>query len=156
MKPEYAEKIIVAIIANGDFQWYILDVDWCYLDDIKWGNSFKAVGFDVPEDDSYRFGIKIVNKESQYEFLKNIECYRVSADRLNTQMLSIVDSDEILAYQYAVLINFDEKKLISYFYEPLAFENFVPDGWEGLYEDFESLIPNEKKYWLKENGYSLL
>lgn len=32
-------------------------------------------------------------------------------------------------------INFDSKIFISYFSEPGSYEDFVPDGWIGIYEN---------------------
>ena len=38
----------------------------------------------------------------------------------------------------------------------LSFEYFVPDGWEGKYQDFEKDIPRMQRYWLDENGKNLI
>lgn len=61
-----------------------------------------------------------------------------------------------LAYSPSILIDFENKMLISYYAEPESFENFVPDGWSGKYQDFLINIPQNQKYWIDENGKSLI
>ena len=64
--------------------------------------------------------------------------------------------NEQLAYNPSIWIDFDQKEFISYYAEPEAFEDFVPDGWVGVYGCFESKIPDGEKYWLDKNGKNLI
>ena len=42
------------------------------------------------------------------------------------------------------------------FSEPESYENFVPNGWIGKYEDFTDDIPENQRYWLDKNGRCLI
>jgi hypothetical protein len=37
---------------------------------------------------------------------------------------------------------------MSYFPEPASFENFIPDGWKGFYENFLDKVPMQERYWV--------
>ena len=64
--------------------------------------------------------------------------------------------DDKLAYNPSVLIDFENKILKSQYAEPESYENFVPDGWIGKYEDFTDDIPKNQRYWLDENNRCLI
>ena len=64
--------------------------------------------------------------------------------------------DDKLAYTPSILIDFENKVLISYYAEPESFEDFVPNGWEGKYQDFAEAIPRDQRYWIDENGRNLI
>lgn len=66
------------------------------------------------------------------------------------------DYNDKLAYNPLILIDFESRVLTSYYPEPESFEDFVPDGWSGKYQDFAADIPQNKRYWLDENGRSLI
>ncbi len=76
LKPKYADKIIVGVFYKKDFSWYITERDWWILDDIKWGESYTKKGYEVPEDENYRFGISILDETSVEKFLENIIEYK--------------------------------------------------------------------------------
>lgn len=66
------------------------------------------------------------------------------------------DYNEKLAYNPSILIDFDNRIFTSHYAEPESFEAYVPDGWEGKYHDFEMDIPKMQRYWIDENGRSLI
>ena len=41
MKPTYAENIVVAIKNSNQFEWYILDKDYCFLDYKKLEDAYR-------------------------------------------------------------------------------------------------------------------
>jgi len=53
-------------------------------------------------------------------------------------------------------VDFDEKTFYLLFPEPASFEEYVPSGWKGTYEDFTGLIPKIEKYWVNKDGENLL
>lgn len=148
MKPTYAENIVVAIKNSNQFEWYILDKDYCFLDYKKLEDAYRKKGFDVFIDDSSRFGIKIVNEHTVKSFLDNVKGFRVSAKDLKDMLMKESDYNGRLAYNPSLYIDFDNKQLISYYAEPESFEDFVPDGWTGEYREFENQIPENQKYWI--------
>lgn len=156
MKPTYAENIVVAIKHDGCMEWYILDKDYCFLDYAKLEEAYRKKGYAVIDDNNFRYGIKVVNELTKNLFLKNIKKYKISAEKLKEMLLNESDPEEKLAYNPSILIDFENKVLVSYYAEPESFEYFVPDNWNGEYRDFEADIPQIQKYWINENGQDLI
>jgi hypothetical protein len=156
MKPIYAENIVVAIRVGDCIEWYILDKDFCFLDYVKLEEAYRKKGYDVVIDDTPRFGIKVVNELTQVLFLDNIKEYRIAAEKLRKMLMNEANYDDKLAYNPSILIDFENRLLTSYYSEPEAFEDFVPNGWEGKYQDFAEAIPRDQRYWIDENGRNLI
>lgn len=156
MKPIYAEKIVTAIKYNKIIEWYILNRDCCFLDYIKLEEAYRQKGYEIVADDSLRFGIKIVNESTSCLFLNNIEQYKVSTQELKKMLINEADYNEKLAYNPSILIDFDNRVLISHYAEPESFEHFVPDGWMGKYQNFETIVPKNQRYWVDDNGKNLI
>ena len=156
MKPIYAENILVAIRVGDCIEWYILDKDFCFLDYVKLEEAYRKKGYDVVIDDTHRFGIKVVNELTQMLFLDNIKEYRIAAEKLRKMLKNEPNYDDKLAYNPSILIDFESRVLASYYAEPEAFEDFVPNGWEGKYQDFAEAIPQDQRYWIDENGRNLI
>lgn len=156
MKPIYAENIVVAIKHDGCIEWYILDKDFCFLDYSKLEEAYRKKGYDIFVDDTLRFGIKIIDELTQKKILDNIKEYRVAVGELKKMLLNEKNYNEKLAYNPSILIDFENKVLKSNYAEPESFEDFVPDGWSGKYQNFEEEIPQNQRYWIDENGRNLI
>lgn len=156
MKPIYAENLVVAIKYDGCIEWYILEKDYCFLDYIKLEEAYCKKGYGVVIDDTPRFGIKVVNELTQTLFLDNIQEYRIATEELKNMLMDELNYNDRLAYNPSILIDFDNKVLTSYYAEPDSFEDFVPDGWNGKYQDFTLDIPQNQRYWIDENNQSLI
>lgn len=156
MKPIYAENIIVAIKDYGFIEWYVLEKDLCFLDYTKLEKAYRKKGYEVVVDDTLRFGIKIINELTKNLFLNKIKDCKMETDELRKMLKKEKKYHGKLAYNPSILIDFDNRILISHYAEPESFEYFIPDGWEGKYEDFERYIPLARRYWLDENGKNLI
>lgn len=156
MKPIYAENIVVAIKHDGCIEWYILDKDYCFLDYTKLEEAYRKKGHDVIIDDTSRFGIKVVNEMTQKHFLDKIKEYKIATQELKKMLMNELNYNDKLAYNPSILIDFENKVLTSYYAEPESFEDFVPNGWSGTYQDFAVDIPQNQRYWIDENGQSLI
>lgn len=156
MKPIYAENIIVAIKNNNSIEWYILEKDFCFLDYTKLEEAYRKKGYEVIVDDTPRFGIKVINKLTKNYFLDKIKGYKIETEELRKMLMNEKEYSEKLAYNPSILINFDNGILMSHYAEPESFENFVPDGWEGKYQNFEKDIPQIQRYWIDKNGINLI
>ena len=157
MKPVYAENLVVAIKYASCFEWYVLEKDFCIMDGKKLDEAIRKKGYELPPpDNSYRFGIEILDENTQADFLKNIGEYKISADELKEMLINEETFDDKLAYNPSVLIDFENKILKSQYAEPESYENFVPDGWICKYEDFTDDIPENQRYWLDKNNRCLI
>ncbi len=156
MKPVYAENIIVAIVNEKSFEWYILEKDFCFLDYTKLEEAYQKKGYKITVDDTQRFGIKILNDSTKKYFLDNIIQYKIESSELMTMLTDETDYNAKLAYNPSILIDFDNEILISHYAEPESFEAFVPIGWKGEYRNFENQVPTNKRYWVGKDGKSMI
>lgn len=147
--PKYAENIIVFVKYKTLYNWYITDKELWFLDLRKLIEAYEKIGYKIPNpnDFSERFNIDIVNRQSASDFLKNIGEFQVSTECLNKILIN-KEYKHISEMFPSLYVNFDEQELISYFPELASYENFVPDDWNGKYEDFTNYIPREFKYWI--------
>ena len=162
LEPLYAENIIVAIIYNNEFKWYVTDKELWFLDYNKLDNAYKNLGIEIQDNNEpeERIGIKVLDNENVAIFLQRINKYRTTKDELNYLLLENIknksEEDDLLDFSPVLLINFDNKALYSMFPEPASYEEYVPKGWSGKYEDFSELIPKSEKYWIDKSNTNLL
>ncbi len=152
---QYGENIIVAVIYNQTWSWYVTDKEYWYLDLTKLEQAYVDKGYELPTagDYSERFDIAVVNEHSAADFLHNIREYRVSVEELRELLLKLKDDyltqpDSITEYTPSLLVNFDEKRFFSYFPEPASFEHYIPEDWIGKYESFMDQVPPQERYWI--------
>ncbi|MMZ58171.1 hypothetical protein D1872_201400 [compost metagenome] len=120
----YAENIIVGVVKDNQFTWYILDKDDLY---------------DVLYD------------QLDYVAMSNlIEEHKTTVEYLRTCMLKehYRCADDTLKFNPSVYINFDTMCLFSLYPEYTAFERMVYENWKGKFFDFMDIIPEEEKYWI--------
>lgn len=154
MKPVYEENLVVAIKNKGQYAWYVLDRDMCILDYYKLKNGYKKRGYDIDIED-VRFGIKVLDCSTKEKFLSRVKDCMISSCELQRMLREEKDAEERLSFNPVILIDFDDCRLFSQYPEAESYESFVPEGWNGAYQDFAELIPQEKRYWQDENGNDL-
>ncbi|MGW9526218.1 hypothetical protein ACWHAM_00435 [Paenibacillus terrae] len=134
--PEYAQNIIVGIIFNGKWNWYVTEREYWFLN----------------TEMEERFGISILDETTAVVFLGHICEYRVAADELTSLLITLEDAiehkDEVLELYPALYVDFDQKVLYSLFPEPASFEHYLPTGWKGEYHNFLNEVPLSKRYWM--------
>ena len=158
--PKYAEDVIVGVIFNKEFHWYVTEYDYWFLDKVKRKNIFTSEGaIHNVDNHSNRFDIPVLNEETAATFLMKIKEYQVSVDELRhlleKRVKEIVYADDILDLNPSFLVNFDTQEFFSCFPEMIFFENYVPDGWKGENRDFFPDIQEQYRYW-EINGRDLL
>lgn len=156
MRPKYAERLVVAIKQNKCLEWYILEKDYCFMDYNKWDRAWRKKGYEVYSDNTRRFGIDVINEFTINSFLAFIAENKVTSAKLKKMLIEELDYEEKLAYNPSVLMDFDKKVFFSFYAEPESYEEFVPDGWKGVYHDFQQFIPKEMRYWIDEKGRNLI
>lgn len=162
LEPLYAENIVVAVIYNSEFKWYVTDKELWFLDYNKLNNAYKNLGVSIEDNDEAeeRNGMKVLDNENVEVFLPRINKYITTKEELNYLLLenikSKIEGEDLLDFSPVLLINFDDKKLYSMFPEPASYEEYVPKGWNGKYKDFTELIPKLEKYWIDEFNNNLL
>lgn len=139
--------IIVAVKKDKGYKWYISYREIWLLDYAKYCHAFD------PNDDNYedRFDIGVLDETSFESFRIKAAKYEFNVDVLRKEFqtfLPLKDWDSSFHLFPALFINFDDKVLYSVYQESISFENYVPSGWTGFYEDFYEMIPNDEKYWL--------
>ena len=94
------------------------------------------------------------------EFLPRIDKYSVSTEELREllKLNLLIESKEDTFYNFlpSLFVNLNKRELYSLYSEPSSYEDYVPENWRGVYEDFLSQIAREQKYWYDENENDLL
>lgn len=161
LEPPYAENIIVAVIYNNEFKWYVTDKELCFLDYNKLDNAYRNSGISIQDNNEpeERSGIKVVVNENVDVFLQRINKYIATKEELNYLLLENIESksegEDLLDLSPVLLIDFNNKRLYSMFPEPASYEEYVPKGWSGKYKDFTELIPKSEKYWIDKFNNNL-
>lgn len=136
LMPEYAQVLIVGVVFQGTWNWYITEREYWFLN--------------VEMED--RFGIEVLDETTAEDFLNRIRDSRVTALELKQLLGELEDVfasfDEVLEFIPTIYVNFDERIFYSQFPEPMSFEDYVPEGWTGLYKDFMLDVPEPERYWV--------
>ncbi|MGJ7923235.1 hypothetical protein [Neobacillus sp. LXY-4] len=153
--PKYAETIIVLVKYKKSYKWFITDKEIWFLDLKKLISSYLEKGFKIhnPDDFSERFDIAVVNEDTVEEFLQKIGKLEVSNEELRKILVQRAYS-HISDMLPSLYVDFDEKKLTSFYPEPASYELYVPNGWLGKCEQFMGHIPEDNRYWIV-NGDNL-
>ncbi|MFT9846040.1 hypothetical protein [Aneurinibacillus sp. REN35] len=120
----YAQNIIVGIVKENIFSWYILD-----------------------KDDLYDF----LSDQLDYSTLSShIEGYRTTTEYIRNCVIeeNYRCADDTLKFNPSVYMNFDTKCLFSLYPEYTAFEKVAYKDWIGRYVDFTNEVPDENRYWM--------
>ncbi len=157
--PKYCENIIVAAVYKRHFDWYVSPKDLWKMDYRKLYSAiaecFAKLGRSA--DDFYktagsfetfcekRNGIEILDSDSAGKFFSQLINCRYTAEEISCLRAVTPDSDSA-AFKPSLFVNFDTKELYSCYPESEGFEKFVPEGWAGIYGDFTSLIPADKRF----------
>lgn len=159
LQPEYCTNIIVGVTHKRRFYWFVTDKSLWFLDYeklykslehsyIEMGRSKKRFIYEVGDFAQFceeRWDISVVNNKSIDKFLDKIKKYMVNSEELG-ELLKNDPKNQ--AYYPALYVDFDRKELYSFFPEPENFQDYVPDGWNGVYEKFDALIPVRYRYWI--------
>lgn len=151
IKPEYAENIIVGIVNQNQFNWYILNKFICLLD-LK---SLSSEEFELyMKNDlcsSVRKDFITIDKNNIENFLIEINNYMTSCENLQLMILNGLkefDNFYIDDFFPVLYFDFDKKIVYSQYPEYFDFESFLPKQWNFIYDDFSDLLKDEDKYWI--------
>ncbi|GAA0134932.1 hypothetical protein YSY43_17720 [Paenibacillus sp. YSY-4.3] len=139
LMPEYAQILIVGVVFQNSWTWYITEREYWFLN------------IEMEE----RFGIEVLDESTAETFLHKIEEYKVSTLELTDMIVELKNVfqyyDEVLEFLPTIYVDFDKREFYSSFPEPMSFEDYVPEGWIGEYKSFYELVPVEERYWLVDN-----
>ena len=160
-----AEIVVVVARYSNTFHWFRCDRELWVLDRKKWRQEFIDAGFTVPDDaQSARWGIPVVDKVTQKQFLAKVESFEIDKAELAAE-LSIYFNDaqswwdvsELFPIMFA---DFDRQHVAAFYPHGTRMERYVPDDWTGKFEDFateydENRFPLREKFWV-QNGLDML
>ena len=153
--PIYDDKIIVGVIFNNKFSWYITDKLLWIMDLKKMSQNDYKEYFSNKKIKNIREDIITLSEKNIEIFLDKIIVYKVDITKLRLKILSKIMNtnreNELEDFYPVMLLDFDKKILYSQYPEPFAFENYIPDNWEGKYTSFIDYIDDENKYWIYKN-----
>ncbi len=153
-------NIIVGVLFDGQFDWYVTDKELWYLDYKKRIDAFRKKGYEIENFiDDTRKDLLVLSSNNAGQFLREIEKCKFTTNDLR-QFLeeSINSNDDSWKYDFqpSLYVDFDTQRLFSLYSEPASYEEYVPEKWEAKYIDFMKEIPYIKKYWINKCGTNLL
>ena len=168
LKPKALENIIVGLLVDDKFTWYVTHKDIWFLDQKKqtdaYRKKFTELGLKWIESNieaaDERKDIEVLNEHTFTLFINRINKYSVSTVELRELLKEELEvtsvEDAFYSFLPSLYINIAERELYSMYSEPSSYEDYVPKYWKGEYEDFIALIDRKDKYWFDENGTDLL
>lgn len=152
MEPRYAENIIVGVKDDQKFKWYITDKDIWIMDIYKYERAYQQAGYIINLDFilSLRNNIAILNENNYKQYLSFYNNCVITTQELKKKVMDRQYCETVLELRPSLYIDFLNKKLYSLYPESIPFEKYVPDGWEGKYENFQRLLDVENQYWINE------
>lgn len=161
LKPIYAKNIIVAVIKDKKFTWYITDKEdehW-YMDYYKRIERFRKSGCEINiSDDDHRKEIVMLDTDTIDILKKRISKYEVDTKVIRKHLENEMKINEEWHFDLSpsLYFDFDNKIMYSCYREMDIFEDYVPKDWIGDFKDFTYLVPIENSYWIGENGIDYL
>jgi hypothetical protein len=153
MREVVSEDDVIALIHYKDeWKFYAGDEDLWVMDWNAWHNAFASKGYSTPEPNPEdRYGILVVNESTAEAFLNAISENKLEEDWLRNQLRSFgpnLDWDEVAHLFPRLMIDFDSRKVFSANADGIQYELYVPEGWQGIFCDFQELIPESHRYWI--------
>lgn len=156
--PDVMEAPLVGVTRNGCFSYYVAPTIVWYLDYLKKIREIRPdFTVEMPWPDvKDRFGIFVVDKEHEEAYVKGLEPYKKSCGELRAAMRMCIHAWELEDFSVNLLLDFDRKVLLSYYPEPMFFEEYVPEGWSAEYRPLrEDDFPPGAYFWIDEDGKNL-
>lgn len=139
------------VFYQGKYRFFLEYTAWWILDYATYDPSSLT---DNEDNSYYRNGILVVDENPQ-EFLEAMKSAKISIDNLRRLVneqhrIVLADEDDYRGDLHLVfLINFDEKLYVSMFAD-VGYEEYVPKGWKGVFDDPLKYLPEETKSIWKE------
>lgn len=154
--PRYAENIIVGVLFQNQWQWFLTEKEIWVLDYEKEAQAFQSKGYVVNPDylDDCRQDLWVIDtKEKAQIFLDRLQARQIDRDFLREGWKKAIQADleeGYLDYLPSFLVDFDQKHFYSMYPEPGSYEDFLPEGWQGNYIEFLDKVPKKERYWFIE------
>lgn len=158
----FDEDIICFVIYNGNYYWYVAYKELWFLDLDSYDQAWQKKGYEIQPwwTSDERKNTRVLSKENAQDFLSQIKDARFTTEELRDLLIKERSEAEGEDYWYyllspSLLIDFDNQVLYNCNYEISAYENYVPTGWRGIYDQFRDLVPIEYRYWIDKSGVDL-
>ncbi|WP_146189895.1 hypothetical protein [Paenibacillus elgii] len=154
VEPNFPDTVVVLVKHEGKYTWYVSEKELWIMDLLELDNAFRRK-FNQPEvteteaDYEEREGCEILSEKNIAQFQEAMKEYKVSYTELTDyfNLYSEVYLDGVSsAVETSFYLDFDNKIFYSFFKEPGSYEQFVPTGWRGIFEeDVQKVIPENAK-----------
>lgn len=154
-----SEAVVGVVRFRGEIRWFRCKRDWWVLDPNKWRDELVHRGYTVPEfNDSFRFGLVVVDETNAATFLEKISDFEVTPDSLAMELAqrfqtarSWWDVGDLFPIAF---VDFDSREVGAFYHQGVALERYLPAGWTGRFIDFateysEEAFPTTSKFWVK-------
>ncbi|MDQ2731633.1 MAG: hypothetical protein M3Y56_08240 [Armatimonadota bacterium] len=141
------------MIYKTTWTWYVSYYTFWFLDWVEFHkdcDSAREKPTSLEDVIHGRFNIPVVNEDTAEQFLTAMEPYRVTLEELRTIVVDDVAHDDVEDTDCfpAVLVDFDQRRLISNHPETMSHEIYAPAGWEVQKKRIVNEVPLEYRYWV--------
>ena len=150
LAPKHKENIIVGIINNHKFNWYVLPITIAILDLSKLKENTLNFYMSHASFKNMRQDCLTLNNEKELnEYFLTIKPFMVFCEQLSNMLAHASKGNTDFANDFcpAILYDFDKLKM---FYSSRTFsfyEGCLPDGWTSQKTNFLDLVPRKHQYW---------
>ncbi|MCM3004316.1 hypothetical protein [Priestia koreensis] len=131
-KPKYDQTLIIGIVKDGIWCWYVTGKDMWIVTSEQHGEEYS---------------VECIGQRGEGSFLEKMKPFYVQTEEL-ADLLHEKNYESILDLVPALRIDLDHKTLQSLVLESSTFEKNVPKGWTGEYRDFIDDVPKQNQYWM--------
>lgn len=175
------DGIIILVNISNKFYWYVMEKEMWVLDLKKWQEETMSIIKEKREKlpveelpdfirdinklkewesipiDSDRLGFPILNEKNIKKYLNTIYNYKLTYGELEEFLKSYFETIGKQGLKYPEFyIDVSNKTFYNFYPEPGSYEEYVPDGWKGLYSNYPDKIVPQQAFLSKEKEKQFL
>lgn len=128
--------VLGVVLYQNTLIMYMAPSAWFVMDYPKYDPSIIA---SKERSSDFRDGVLLVDDSTAEAYLKAMQADTISLEELRAEFPGHKD-----ALQPIFLIDFDGRRYISWYFD-IDYEEYVPSGWEGVFDNPLNHLPDEVK-----------
>lgn len=131
--------VLGLVFYKSTLMMYMAPSAWFVMDYAKYDPSITT---SEERSGKFRDGVLLVDNSTVLAYLKSMQPDAISIDELQAELPNRKDS-----LQPTFLIDFDSHRYVSWYFD-IDYEEYIPSGWEGVFDNPLSYLPDEvRRIW---------
>jgi hypothetical protein len=135
--------VLGLVFYKSTLMMYMAPPAWFVMDYARYDPSITTSD---ERSSKFRDGVLLVDDSTALAYLKSMQPDAISIDELQAELPNYKDS-----LQPIFLIDFDNHRYVSWYFD-VDYEEYIPSGWEGVFENPFAYLPNEVKAIWEQPG----